>query len=477
MRFHIGFSKRLPAKTLIKFGLGIALLLLYFCSSLTAYALEDGFTNRNIGNIKYCSYNTASPNASCTASSSTYQNSTINGVSNAMVPTGIQTSQNGRMTPSAHTNYWIYSGVSASGSNNPCNNPNTLSFNISLLLEDPNNILASNELNPNTYTGPSSPLTASMIGALMSIKKSYSSNASTYYNYTGIGNSIGVSAGFRTGTGTNDYRNDTQCSFLSYSSNKGLNFRCTINATLPSNSLYIRAEYTNTSYVNSPSTYQGLIIRDDIKVTELNDPCNNNYASDSQGIVDSINNSSNQITQGVADIIENQNTNTDILHNDLEDIKDNQETTIDKLNTINSTLQNNHNNLVDSNLNPNLGGGSGAGHYFGQFGSRVEDTPVSSLVLLPVNLLQHLVDTLDESTCSSYNLPFDIVPQNNGSGAGHTLEFPCPNLEEKLGSNLYNTIDIFICIFMFYKIAMMIIKWYEKTTDLKDQFYDLYNEH
>ena len=367
MRFYFGFSKRIMLKNLFKIALMLigGFLAFFGINNISVLALEDGFTNRNIGNIKYCSYDTSSPNATCTASSSTYQNSTINGIANTMIPVGIQTSQNGRMVPTSHTNYWIYGGVSATGSDNPCNNPNTISFNVTLNLEDPNNVLASNELNPNSYSGPTPVITASIRDAIFGFtRKSYSSSNSYYY-YTGTGNVYGVKAGFRTGSGTNDFRNETTCSFISYGSNKSLNFRCTINATLPSNSLYIRTSYTNSSY-NNPSLYPNLIIRDDIKVSEINDPCNNNYASDSQGIVDSINGQSGQIAQNTQDIIDSQNNINDNItdfknnnHQDMEDLKDKadgledvlgdisdkQDDTNDKLDDINDGINQTNNGL------------------------------------------------------------------------------------------------------------------------------------
>ena len=339
MRFHVGFSKRIDFKWILLILGG--LLAFFGINNITVLALEDGFTNRSIANIKYCTgAGVSDPNTSCDVSSSTYQNTNTNGVIDSMAPIGVENSD-ARRTPSAKSLFWIYSGVSASGSDNPCNNPNTLSFNVTLSLNDINSVLADNELNPNSYTGPPSPVITSIREAVLRFTRKSYSNSSTYYQYTGTNNSVGVFTGFRTGTGEGQIRNQTNCSFLSYGSKKSLNFRCTVNATYPANSLYIGINYKNTSYVNNSSLYSNLRIYDAIKVSEINDPCNNNYASDSQGVIDSINGQSGQIAQNTQDLIDSQNNINDNItdfknnnHQDLEDLKDKADAINDKLDGI-----------------------------------------------------------------------------------------------------------------------------------------------
>lgn len=360
MRFYFGLSKRITLKNLFKIALMLigGLLAFFGINNMTVLALEDGFTNRNIANIKYCTgAGVSDPNTSCDASSSTYQNTNSNGVIDSMAPIGVENSDTRRI-PNAKTLFWIYSGVSQTGTNNPCNNPNTLSFNVTLSLNDLNNVLADNELNPNSYTGPPSPVITSIREAVLSFTRKSYSNSSTYYQYTGVNNSVGVFAGFRTGSGQGQIRNQTNCSFVSYGSKKSVNFRCSLNATLPSNSLYIGINYKNTSYLNNSSLYSNLRIYDAIKVQEINDPCNNNYASDSQGIVDSINGQSGQIAQNTQDIIDNQNNINDNItdfknnnHQDMEDLKDKADALEGVLDDTNDKLDDIKDGIEQSNKN------------------------------------------------------------------------------------------------------------------------------
>ena len=414
MRFHIGFSKRVSLKWILLILGG--LLAFFGINNITALALEDGFTNRNIANIKYCSgAGVSDPNTSCDASSSTYQNTNTNGVIDSMAPVGVENSDTRRI-PNAKTLFWIYSGVSQSGSNNPCNNPNTMSFNVTLSLNDINSVLSYNELNPNSYTGPPSPVITSMRDAVKSLFNKISfSSSSSYYQYTGINNSVGVFAGFRTGTGQGQIRNQTDCSFISYGSNKSINFRCTLNATLPSNSLYIGINYKNTSYLNNSSLYSNLRIYDAIKVQEINDPCNNNYASDSQGIVDSINGQSGQITQNTQDLIDSQNNINDNIsdfknnnHQDMEDLKDNTDAINDKLDDIKDSMTNQNGSTSSNTLSQWLNGHN----------SDVSNGVFSTILQSPLRLYQ-AIENADVDSCEGISLPISF------GGASKTAVIPC----------------------------------------------------
>ena len=95
------------------------------------------------------------------------------------------------------------------------------------------------------------------------------------------------------------------------------------------------------------------------------------------------------------------------------------------------------------------------------------NTPVSDLILLPLTILNKLVDTIDENTCSNYILPFDFFGGNN------TLTFPCFTIGDYLG-NYASVIDGMICIFMIYEIAMLCVSIFDDITSLRDGFSGLY---
>ena len=91
-------------------------------------------------------------------------------------------------------------------------------------------------------------------------------------------------------------------------------------------------------------------------------------------------------------------------------------------------------------------------------------TPVTDLLTLPITLLNRYMNSLN-GTCS----PFDL-----GELYGSHLIMPCLNIEDRLGSNLWHTIDVFMSFFMVYNIAMLLVSIYNDITDLRDTFSSLY---
>lgn len=95
------------------------------------------------------------------------------------------------------------------------------------------------------------------------------------------------------------------------------------------------------------------------------------------------------------------------------------------------------------------------------------DSAISGLLLLPITLLQRLNNSIG-GTCTPYTIPFGLT------GGNETLTFPCIVLEDYLGSNLVQIIDLAICLFLVYEVAMLIISSFESITSLEDGFASLY---
>ena len=94
----------------------------------------------------------------------------------------------------------------------------------------------------------------------------------------------------------------------------------------------------------------------------------------------------------------------------------------------------------------------------------IDDTPISDLLLLPINLA-NIVINADSGSCVDYTI---------GKLFNHTLKFKCIDFENLLGSNIYHTIDIFMAFFVIYEVAKMIITAFNDVTSLRDSFDDLY---
>lgn len=426
MRFHIGFSKFLSIKTLSKIGIGI--LIAFGLNGCVAHART--WDSSSINDIKYCAYNTMDPNASCVASSNTIQVQTVNGISDTIVPSGIENSNNGRTVPSAHTVIWQRRSISSGQAGDPCYNPGTVAFNVTINPWDLNNVLAPNELNPNSYQGVT-PIYTSILDSVKSMfsRKSYSTSNS-YYQYLEFGtkNQTGVIIGQR--TSPTSYANATECTFLSYGTNKSLNFRCSLNMNSPSGAIYLQINYGNSSYINNPSLYNNLRLYDSIKITTISDPCDT-VPNNNQGVIDSIQSNSSTITQNFNDLIQNNNNNQAQTNDRLDEIIENQEETQSFLS--NSSI-------------PNYS-------FMSSFAVFNLPSNVESLVSLPIDLVQAIINNKD--TCVNYRLDFSSITQRWG-GTDYVLVIPCmgDKINNLLGNDLYNLVDILLCAMIFYAFVM-----------------------
>ena len=91
-------------------------------------------------------------------------------------------------------------------------------------------------------------------------------------------------------------------------------------------------------------------------------------------------------------------------------------------------------------------------------------TPISDLITLPLTLINAYYNGIN-SSCSPFNL---------GSLLGTNLTIPCINIENHIGSSLWNTIDILCCIFLCYEIGMLFVSSFDGITSLRDDFEGLY---
>ena len=96
--------------------------------------------------------------------------------------------------------------------------------------------------------------------------------------------------------------------------------------------------------------------------------------------------------------------------------------------------------------------------------STASDTPISDLITLPITLINVFINGID-SSCSPVNL---------GNLYGTDLIFPCINIEQTIGSDLWSTIDILFSIFMCYNIGMLFVSAFSGITSLRDDFDSLY---
>lgn len=93
------------------------------------------------------------------------------------------------------------------------------------------------------------------------------------------------------------------------------------------------------------------------------------------------------------------------------------------------------------------------------------NNPVSDLITMPITFLQTLNNNVSGS-CITWDL---------GALLGTNLTMPCINLQQRLGSNLYNLIDMAICLFLAYNLGLMCVTIWNNMTSLKDDFDDMYS--
>lgn len=194
--------------------------------------------------------------------------------------------------------------------------------------------------------------------------------------------------------------------------------------------------------MNSSSYRQGYQILGGVYVEQLADSKTYNGLS-SQDVQNIINNS------GLASASSVQQVQSSIqsVKQEIQGMEQQQQQTNDKLDDVND-------NLTDETA-PNLDLSDL------QVSS---DTPISDLITMPLTILNTLIQTLGGS-CSNYTIPFFY---NN------TLTFPCFTISDYLGETVTNYIDLFICFYMCYNIAMLVISVFEDVTSLRDIYDSMY---
>ena len=102
------------------------------------------------------------------------------------------------------------------------------------------------------------------------------------------------------------------------------------------------------------------------------------------------------------------------------------------------------------------------------------DTPITDIITLPISILNKSINGLN-GTCQAWSI-------NTGTLLGnHTWTIPCINPSTYLsgysygGYNLWQLIDLMICMYMGYEILMLIISAYTSITNLDDTFRGLYS--
>lgn len=94
------------------------------------------------------------------------------------------------------------------------------------------------------------------------------------------------------------------------------------------------------------------------------------------------------------------------------------------------------------------------------------DPTIQSLLSVPLNIVGYFYTAFSaNASCQQINF---------GTLYGTNLYLPCINLQQRLGSTVWNTIDAFLCFFMIINIIYMCIHLYDKITSIDDDFEELY---
>lgn len=82
--------------------------------------------------------------------------------------------------------------------------------------------------------------------------------------------------------------------------------------------------------------------------------------------------------------------------------------------------------------------------------------PLSYLLTLPTNLLTAILNGLSSNSCTDFEIgKFGTIGRHDLGT--YTFKFPCINVEQKIGTSLYNTIDIFVAVGI---LVLTIVKLY-----------------
>lgn len=159
-------------------------------------------------------------------------------------------------------------------------------------------------------------------------------------------------------------------------------------------------------------------------------------------------------------IIDNANKNA---QNIINAINNSNQEVITNIQNLDDSIQNLDSSIEDLNFSVTDNTPPSDMNFFSDIGLS-DDTPISNLILMPITLLNAFNSGVS-GTCRPFNL---------GALYGSDLIMPCINIESRLGSNLWSSIDAITSIFIIYELAMLIVSVFNDITSLKDGFNGLY---
>ena len=98
------------------------------------------------------------------------------------------------------------------------------------------------------------------------------------------------------------------------------------------------------------------------------------------------------------------------------------------------------------------------------FSVSTDETPISDLLTMPMTLINSFLTGI-QGTCVTYTFP-ELY--------GYSLSLPCLNLEQYIGTGLWNIVDSLCCLFLSLNIGLMTINLFDKITSFEDIFDILY---
>lgn len=255
-------------------------------------------------------------------------------------------------------------------------------------------------------------------------------------------NIVGTPVGFE--FGDLSFSGGTMCIFTDSSGNAytGVHFITTYDFTVgedsPGQAIY-EFLFASTKYYSIAFLDYQILDQDAMTAQDNTQQIINNQNINTQDII-------NNNTQNTQNIINNQNANQQQTNQRLDDLNSNTQETnnIMKDDTIDTDFQ----NSTLNNLN----------------GQMATNNVISDLLLLPVTMYQKIINSLNSNQCASFNL---------GSLYGTNLVLPCIQVQNYIGVNLWNVIDLIFCGMFVLVIRKKFVDIFNNMTNLKDGGNDL----
>lgn len=408
----------------LKFSICFGLMILTFFGFNKIVVHADSF--KVIQNWSFCPFNANSFDSSNCIRYNEEDGyisdfASVNGFTNVtkVFTANFPSGKNGTET---HSEFYKYGGTSG------CSTGDTISFNLDVILNDVQDLLSNNALNYD-FWGSATPTVRS------SLTRSSTVVWNNYYSWLGdntsnIENKIGVSVA------KNDHNyNYSQCSFISYGTNKSVRFRC--NIASGSTGYQIRLNFYNYSgpFLNALSSSSLPTIVSGIKISMLHDPCLT-YSNDQTGVIHAITDQTSDIMQGFQDIIDNNNTNTNSTNSVISDWGNNMAS---KQDITNSKLNDLQNAILNNNTSSNNG-------FLSNFNNYSYGNDVQSIFQFPITLL----NSIDFSNTTCQPMYFNISGfTRHFWNFDYTFTLPCINIKNIVGNDFYNLLDMFIAFGLF----------------------------